>query len=100
MAGGQLQLQRLVGNAGFDTPAQAGAAARQFRVATTGDSTWKRFVTVRGADNRYYVFEGSIVSRQVPAMDAAVGRPMHVFGMGFAQYHDGTAWRTVAESNL
>lgn len=96
--GGWLQLQKLarLSEAGFATPGEAGALARQERSASLNLGEWTRWVTVRGEDGRFYVFEGQVVSKATTAMSAGTS-PMHVFGHGFAEFFDGAAWKVQAD---
>ncbi|MCU1437159.1 MAG: hypothetical protein JWP66_246 [Naasia sp.] len=97
--GGVLQLQSVAGSStGYATGAEATSAARQARAAAGGGSEWTRWITTQGGDGRFYVFQGSLVSRATADLTAAA--PLHVLGRGFAEYYDGAAraWVAVADA--
>ncbi|MCW2949286.1 MAG: hypothetical protein JWN41_299 [Thermoleophilia bacterium] len=97
--GGSLQVQSFVSSStgGFGTAEDAAVAARAERAAI-GTDPWKRIVTVQGADNRFYVYTGSIVSRATQAPSGAA--PVHVFASGVAEYFDGAtaSWKAVRDN--
>jgi hypothetical protein len=97
-AGGWVQLQRLVpgSEVGYATAEDAASAARLARVAVQ-PGEWDRWVTVRGADGRFYAFEGQIVSRSTGELSAGAS-PAHVFGSGFAEYYDGAGWQAARDT--
>lgn len=96
--GGALQVQRFVETSagGFGTAEEAAVAARQARSAAGGGDQWTRWLTLQGADNRFYVYQGSIVKRPTADVEAA---PVHVFGAGVAQFFDAStsSWRAVRD---
>lgn len=101
VTGGVLQLQSLLGPsvAGFETVNQAADAIRLDRNAHQAGDSWRRWVTVQGADGKYYAYAGHIVRRDV----AAIGNgssAVNVFGDGFAEYFDGSAWHAQADAGL
>lgn len=98
-AGGWLQLQAVVpGSArGFATPSEAASAARADRTASSERSQWQRWVTIKAQDGRYYAFQAQIVNRSTAPVSAGA-QPIHVFGHGFAEYFDGSAWQVRPDS--
>ncbi len=96
--GGVLQVQKFVesSSGGFGTAEEAAAAARSARTSTGGDQ-WTRWISMQGGDGRFYVYQGSIVKRPTSEVQAA---PVHVFGVGFAEYFDGAtnAWKAVRDA--
>lgn len=97
--GGTLQVQKFVDTSagGFGTAEEAATAARSARAAAGGGDQWSRWLTLAGSDGRFYVYQGSIVSKATAELQAA---PVHVFGVGFAEYFDGASnsWRAIRES--
>jgi hypothetical protein len=99
--GGVLQVQKFVetSTGGFGSPEDAAAAARAARTAAGGGDQWKRWVSLQGADGRFYVYEGSIVKR--PTADLQDAAPVHVFGSNTAEYFDdaSNAWHAVRDAS-
>ncbi|MCW2921177.1 MAG: hypothetical protein JWL76_1051, partial [Thermoleophilia bacterium] len=95
--GGVLQVQKFVESSagGFGTAEEAATAARAARKASGGDQ-WTRWVSLQGSDGRHYVYQGSIVKRPTSEVQAA---PVHVFGVGFAEFFDSStnSWKAVRD---
>lgn len=99
--GGSLQIQGFVDTSvgGFGTAEEAAVAARQARSTAAGSATpWTRWVSLKGDDGRFYVYQASIVKRETAPLEGAA--PMHVFGTGFASYYDGgtSSWKSLREA--
>jgi hypothetical protein len=96
--GGVLQVQKFVESSagGFGTAEEAASAARAARKASGGDQ-WTRWVSMQGSDGRHYVYQGSIVKRPTSEVQSA---PVHVFGVGFAEFFDAStnSWKAVRDS--
>jgi hypothetical protein len=96
--GGVVQVQKFIETSagGFGTAEEAASAARQARQASGGDQ-WTRWMSMQGSDGRFYVYQGSIVKRPTVELQAS---PVHVFGMGFAEFFDGStnAWKAVRDA--
>lgn len=99
VSGGAIQLQGFVASStgGFGTAEQAAVAARQARASLGAANPYARVVTMQGADNRFYVYQASVVARETAPLQNAA--PMHVFGAGVASYYDGatSAWQSIAD---
>ncbi|MCW2923004.1 MAG: hypothetical protein JWM98_408, partial [Thermoleophilia bacterium] len=98
--GGVLQVQKFVDTSagGFGTAEEAASAARAARASSGGGDQWSRVITLQGADNRFYVYQGSLVARATAELQD--GSPMHVFGPNFAEFYDGTtsSWKAVRDA--
>jgi hypothetical protein len=96
--GGVLQVQKFVESSagGFGTAEEAASAARAARKASGGDQ-WTRWVSMQGSDGRFYVYQGSIVKRPTTELESA---PVHVFGVGFAEFFDAStnSWKAVRDA--
>lgn len=96
--GGVLQVQKFVDSSagGFGTAEEAATAARAARKASGGDQ-WTRWVSLQGSDGRFYVYQGSIVKRPTTELQSA---PVHVFGVGFAEFFDAAtnSWKAVRDA--
>jgi hypothetical protein len=94
--GGYVQLHEVIGSQGFESDADAVAAAIEARNAATADR-WKRFVVVSGSDGRWYVYAGSVVNAEVPPVREGT-RVAYVIGFDTAgqpasMFHDGAGWK-------
>jgi hypothetical protein len=98
-AGGQIQLSSVLDSSvnGFDTPGEAADAARLARTGAGGANPWERWVTMKLSDNRYYVFDATVVSAATQDVGSSAS-PMHIFGNGFAEFYNGSAWAAQPDS--
>jgi len=99
--GGVLQLQNLLGPSqqGYSSVTVAASAIRLDRAAHLDSTPFTRWVTVQGADGKFYAYSGSIVRRDVPPITQG-SSAVHVFGDGFAEFYDGSAWHAQADTGL
>jgi hypothetical protein len=98
--GGVLQVQKVAAGSarGYTSVDEAVQAARGARAQLDPSNPWSRVVTLQGPDNKYYVYEASIVRRSTQPLEQAA--PLHVFGTGFAEFFDAATngWQAIDDA--